>query len=133
MQDYKNQQQLFVKTLTAKWSWYRRNNSSILDFLEQQVGERTCNIVFKVPVQVQLQKVKDGRLLDIAATVSRPFCKVFKNGCTILVAGCTTTNQYGTPNALRKIPSDSQVGRWFHEVTNQKYHASPQHMICFTH
>ena len=44
-----------MKTLTPTWSWYCRGCgycSSILDFLEQLVGEQACIIVFKVPTQV---------------------------------------------------------------------------------
>jgi len=57
--------------------------SSILDYLEQRVGERACNIVFKIPAQVQLQKVKDGRVVATAATAPRPFCNqsLQKLGC----------------------------------------------------
>ena len=42
----------FFKTLTAKRSWYRRGfgycgyHFSILEFLEQQVGEQASNTVF---------------------------------------------------------------------------------------
>jgi len=63
--------------------WYRHGcgySSSILDFLEQLVGEQAYNIVFKVPAQAQLQKVEVGRAVAIAATVPRPFfCIGFTN------------------------------------------------------
>jgi len=99
-----------LKNLTAKWSWYRRSRgyrSSILDFLEQLVGERACNIVFKFPAQVHLQKVEDGRVVATAATVPRPFCCQSCQKCGVpcskmnILAGCTTMNfWHGTPNAM---------------------------------
>jgi len=46
----------------------------ILELLEQRVQERTFIVVFEVPAQVQLRKLKDGRAIDTAATVPRPFC-----------------------------------------------------------
>ena len=52
----------FSKTLTAKWSWYRRCCGyclPLLVFPEQQFGERASNIVVEVPAQVQLQKDKE--------------------------------------------------------------------------
>jgi len=78
-----------LKKLTEKWSWYRRGcgyRSSILDFLEQLVGERACNIVFKpeVPAQVQLQKVEDGRAVAKSVTVTILLSEFSKMWCTML-------------------------------------------------
>jgi len=64
---------------TATWSWYCRQcgySSSILDFPEQRIGERASDIMFEVPAQIQLQKLKQGRMVatPAAVTVLRQFC-----------------------------------------------------------
>ena len=100
----------FLKTLTAKWSWYHHGcgyHSSVLEFLEQRVGEQASSIVFEVPVQPQLQKLEDWRVVARAATVPRPFgCQsIQKRGVPRLgmniLAWCTMRYfQHGSPNTI---------------------------------
>ena len=82
----------FLKTLTAKWSWYRRgcgyHHSSVLVFLEQRVGvgERTCIIVSKGPcvtIAPERQGLKSGsHSRDGTTTIL--LSKFSRIGCTML-------------------------------------------------
>ena len=87
-----------MKYIQKQLNKYDNLYSSVLDCLEQRVGERACNTVFKVPAQVQLQKVEDGRAVATSATKPRLFCcQSFQKwgvpclGMNIVLAGCATT------------------------------------------
>jgi len=99
----------FLKTLTAKWSLYRRGcgyRTSVLDFLELYLRrDLEHNVTSLLPNQL-FQKVEDWRAVATAATVPRPFCCQSFQKCGVLclrmniLTGRTTTNfQHGTPNA----------------------------------
>jgi len=91
----------FLKTLTAKWSWYRRGcgyQCSILDFMEMYLHRDFEDKVTSSLPNPLFKKVKDGTVVVTAATVPRPFCsQSFKkwgvpySGMNIL-AGCTKMN-----------------------------------------